>query len=577
MLDPMISLAFSIHSGKGAYALLLGSGVSRSSGIPTGWDIVLDLISRVAVLSGQDCGTDPPAWYTATYGKAPDYSDLLEMGDWTPAERRQLLNRYFEPTEEEREQGKKVPTAAHKAIASLVAGGVLRVILTTNFDRLMEQALENIGVVPSVISSTDGVRGAVPLSHAPCTIVKIHGDYLDPRFKNTPAEIGVYDEPTNRLLDQVFDEYGLIVCGWSAEWDVALRAAIERCPNRRYTTYWSAYPDVTGPAKALAQKRSAQIVKGLNADAFFTQLAEKVAALKDLDSPHPLSARMAVATLKKYLPEERDQIRLHDLVMDEAGKAATALFSDLADYREARSLKDYESKLEILLPIMVAAGFWGKAIHRKLWLACFRQLVTPRSGLLPGFNRPIDYYPAYLVLYAYGIAALAGDRPSNLAYILARGTVNTERGEQVSLIRHIVSKLRDGELEIAIQQGDPSYKSLTLPASSYILQRLREPLREFVPEDGRYNELFSRFEYIISLVVSHLCQKEYTGPFGAVPGLYLTRRNLPQYFQEQIEKHKERWPFLKAQLFDGSLERLKETKTGFDEAVNRERLKRFMY
>ena len=44
----------------------------------------------------------------------------------------------------------------------------------------------------------------------------------------------------NRLLDQVFDEYGLIVCGGSADWDKA-RAAIERCPNRRDTTYWSAF------------------------------------------------------------------------------------------------------------------------------------------------------------------------------------------------------------------------------------------------------------------------------------------------------------------------------------------------
>jgi len=36
MLDLLISLAFSMQSNKGAYALLLDAGVSRASRIPTG-------------------------------------------------------------------------------------------------------------------------------------------------------------------------------------------------------------------------------------------------------------------------------------------------------------------------------------------------------------------------------------------------------------------------------------------------------------------------------------------------------------------------------------------------------------
>src|SRR5437879_2506745 len=55
MIDPLVSLAFSVHSSKGAYALLLGSGVSRAAGIPTGWEVVLDLIRKVAKLEGEDC------------------------------------------------------------------------------------------------------------------------------------------------------------------------------------------------------------------------------------------------------------------------------------------------------------------------------------------------------------------------------------------------------------------------------------------------------------------------------------------------------------------------------------------
>jgi len=166
MIDPILSLAFSVHSNKGIFALLLGSGVSRAAGIPTGWEVVLDLTRKLAHLQRQDCEPDPAAWYHTTFGEEPDYAKLLDALANSPAERSQLLRNYFEPTEEEREQGLKIPTDAHKAIAELVAGGYLRVIVTTNFDRMLENALESIGVVPTVLSTPDAVEGALPLAHA---------------------------------------------------------------------------------------------------------------------------------------------------------------------------------------------------------------------------------------------------------------------------------------------------------------------------------------------------------------------------------------------------------------------------
>jgi hypothetical protein len=36
MIHPLVSLAFSVYSKKGAYALMLSSGVSRAAGIPCG-------------------------------------------------------------------------------------------------------------------------------------------------------------------------------------------------------------------------------------------------------------------------------------------------------------------------------------------------------------------------------------------------------------------------------------------------------------------------------------------------------------------------------------------------------------
>lgn len=141
MLDPINSLALSLHSNKGVYAMLLGSGISRAAGIPTGWEITIELVRKVAALQGEDCEPDPATWYAAKADKQPDYSDLLDLVAKTPAERQQLLRSYWEPSEEERAQGAKQPTKAHHAIAELVRNGYVRVIVTTNFDKLMEQAL----------------------------------------------------------------------------------------------------------------------------------------------------------------------------------------------------------------------------------------------------------------------------------------------------------------------------------------------------------------------------------------------------------------------------------------------------
>ena len=45
------TISFSVYSNKGVYALLLGSGISRNAGIPTGWDIVINLIDQLAKIN----------------------------------------------------------------------------------------------------------------------------------------------------------------------------------------------------------------------------------------------------------------------------------------------------------------------------------------------------------------------------------------------------------------------------------------------------------------------------------------------------------------------------------------------
>jgi hypothetical protein len=249
MIDNISALAFSMFENKDVYALLIGSGVSRAAAIPTGWEITVDLVRRVANMEGAVDAADLADWYRKRFGTEPRYSDLMDALASTPDERRAILHSYIEPSQDDIEEGHKVPTKAHRAIARLVQAGFVRIILTTNFDRLLESALRERGIEPTVIKSEDDLKGAVPLVHTRCFLLKLHGDYLDTRIRNTETELAGYSPEFNFLLDRILDEHGLVVCGWSADWDIALKAALTRAPNRRYPLFWAVRGELSPDAK----------------------------------------------------------------------------------------------------------------------------------------------------------------------------------------------------------------------------------------------------------------------------------------------------------------------------------------
>ena len=51
-IEKLTTLAFSMYSNKGAYALLLGSGISRSAHIPSGWEVEEKLIQKIGASQG---------------------------------------------------------------------------------------------------------------------------------------------------------------------------------------------------------------------------------------------------------------------------------------------------------------------------------------------------------------------------------------------------------------------------------------------------------------------------------------------------------------------------------------------
>ncbi|MHB0978880.1 MAG: SIR2 family protein [Thermoleophilia bacterium] len=382
-MDPVLSLALSMQSGPSSYALLLGSGVSRSSGIPTGWEIVEDLICRIATAAGEDCGPRPFDWYKDKYDADPRYDALLEQIARSTHDRKTLLRSYFEPPAEERERGLKAPAPAHRAIADLVRRGFVRVVVTTNFDRLLEEALGAVGIRPNVIDNADSIDGVSPLSSSEPFVVKVHGDYLDSRIKNTANELEHYDDRIDGLLDRILADFGLVVCGWSADWDPALRDALKRSVGGGRSVYWTVRKAAEGQTADLISDLGAHPVTISNADGFFQDLRDKIVALDDMAGSRALSAAVAVATLKRYLPDDRERIRLRDSVMGQAQSLKTKLNRErfpvvgMSDASEIERMAEYETLCEPLVGVISTGCFHGRGACDTLWVETIEQLAAP--------------------------------------------------------------------------------------------------------------------------------------------------------------------------------------------------------
>jgi hypothetical protein len=525
MLDPITSLAFTLHSTKGVYALLLGSGISRSAKIPTGWEITLELVRKVAALEGADCEPDPAVWFRRRFGSDPDYAQMLDGVAKTPAERQQLLRGYWEPTEEERAEGAKQPTEAHRAVAELVKRGYVRVLVTTNFDRLMEFALQEVGIQPTVLSTPDHVAGAMPLIHTACTVVKVHGDYLDTRIRNTPAELATYAPETNGLLDRVFDEFGLIVCGWSADWDEALRAAINRAPSRRFSTYWAARGDLSEIAKGVVQNRLAQIVPIADADAFFSQLVEKVQALEEFNRPHPLSTEAAVASQKKYLSEPRYRIQLDDIVRREVARVIDAVKGsefgvngvDVNTESVTRRVQAYEAASETLMAIAFVAGRWSDAAQSKVWSDSLAILAQERGGGGVIAWIELHRYPATLLLYAFGLGAAMAGNYRALAVLFATTVQREHRDPERALDGVAPANLLQNSQRIF--QLLPHMERRHVPLSDWLHDLLKLVVSRESHDMNSYTLFFDRLEILIALAYAAGDSRS-ADRFWAPPGSY---------------------------------------------------------
>ena len=573
-IEKLTTLAFSMYSNKGAYALLLGSGISRSAHIPSGWEVEEKLIQKLGVSQGVTESDDWHQWYKDKYQQPASYTSLLGEIVKKPTERVQLMKSFFEPTDEEKEVGWKTPTKAHLSIARLAKKGYIRVILTTNFDRLLEKAFELEGITPQVISHEGAISQTTPLVHSKIpTIIKINGDYIDCQFRNTTEELDEYPEQMKLYLHRIFEEYGLLTCGWSGEWDKGLIEIINGATHSRYNSFFAYIGEAKNSIMSLSRDRMGELMPIESADNLFSELHEQIMALEKYDVNANMNHEMMMARVKKYLSSKQYDIEFADII-EKWGAEAYDQITEVAHYNFQLSKEAFERYLEIhlraitpLLDAAILTARWGKEWHIKLFGEILIKLCTKPMRNGETTTEGTQYLHALapmLLLNTIGIACVKYGRFKELNSILK---LSVPVGNFMGFYREPLLSLL-GETH----WSDETWTSLMgasyyYPFSLFFLWQLEAVFKDYFITKSEYENVFYMWEHLKSLIYGY--NKCYLVEFSVPMGNFFRQRieykmrhkGMEPYtlFFEEADKLKNNWEPIKQGMFGGSYDNYKQT------------------
>lgn len=219
---------------KERFAWLLGAGVSASAGVPLASSIRdRMLVARYAAEQGlvhQDVELADPAflervhqYYDGMNGMPP----LGSEGDYSAAFELCLPDAGARKTYLAGVVGDASPGFGQRVLGGLMASGACDLVVTTNFDSLIER-----GVLEAQRKGTDlaseharelNVAGLDSPARAVAAlqqrewplVLKLHGDFREKRLMNTDAELREQDATLRQFVVDVSRQFGLIISGYS--------------------------------------------------------------------------------------------------------------------------------------------------------------------------------------------------------------------------------------------------------------------------------------------------------------------------------------------------------------------------
>jgi hypothetical protein len=112
-----------------------------------------------------------------------------------------------------------------------------------------------------------------------CRIIKVNGDYPNTSLKLTKSDLSSYSPPLIEYLHQIFSEYGLIICGWSGEHDLALCEILGTDKIRRFSIYWTYINSILRIPEDIRKNLGPVYIQIASSDEFFSLLSMQIEEL----------------------------------------------------------------------------------------------------------------------------------------------------------------------------------------------------------------------------------------------------------------------------------------------------------
>jgi hypothetical protein len=200
-----------------SYDLFLGSGASTTSGIPSGNDLTLHF--KREILSSQNQINNKAIYdlkIEANRKKIESFFDDTNIGN--------PYAHYFQqcyPYSDDRKNfltnivRDKKPSIGFLCTAALVGNNKFNTIWTTNFDDLIEKAINTLDyksctiISPENAASVKNYRDDIP------QVVKLHGDFRYDPLQNTKEELQNLENNLYQYFVSAMQKKGLLVIGYS--------------------------------------------------------------------------------------------------------------------------------------------------------------------------------------------------------------------------------------------------------------------------------------------------------------------------------------------------------------------------
>jgi len=500
------------------FCFILGAGVSRSSGIPTGGEMAMMWLRELHEAANFD-GLSLEEWATPERVGINDFR-IDDLARFYP----QLYQRKYSDDARggmaflEGEMDGKEPSYGYSVLAYLLAETQHRVVVTTNFDNLVVDALSiHSNKFPLRIDDDALVKYAPDELGRPL-LAKVHGG-LGFSPKNAPDDVSILSPNWCMRLEKILARYTPIVIGYEGN-DGSLMGCLKKLPAEiPDRVWWCVYAPDANPTDCLkhvspnvreyVESRHGQFVPIHGFDQLMAILQWR---LHEIGLIPDLQQRLEERTRQRELNYDKQQRFLSETVaafVIQEMRTHKSSSSDTADAEPARELTEKgEPPLIRYVKTSINEYVYVQAIKKSSSAANLLRYAQFLEQEREDYDNAELYYeralnaaqkdPSILVTYANFLTQKRNDSSKAEKYLKSALEIDPNNHPALTSYAHLLHRARrdlDKAEElyaraIEIEPGDP-----------YVLELCAEFLLEIRGNYEKAEQLQTRARFIRRMVL----------------------------------------------------------------------------